>query len=84
NLLAGCVPGETVVLDIEHHANFLPWTRHGRRVVRAADTIEETLRRLVAELCARPAALLAVTGASNVTGEVLPLRRLAEIAHQCG
>ncbi|MEU7766311.1 aminotransferase class V-fold PLP-dependent enzyme [Nocardia sp. NPDC049190] len=84
NLLAACVPGETVVLDIEHHANFLPWTEHGRRVVRAADTVEETIGRLVAELCSRPAALLAVTGASNVTGEVLPLDRLAIIAHQCG
>lgn len=84
NLLASCVPGDTVVLDVEHHANFLPWTRHGRRVVPAADTIAETIRRVVAELCAKPAALLAITGASNVTGEVLPLRRLAEIAHQCG
>ncbi|BDT92899.1 MULTISPECIES: aminotransferase class V-fold PLP-dependent enzyme [Nocardia] len=84
NLLASCVPGDTVVLDIEHHANFLPWTRRGRRVVRAAGTVEETIGRLVAELCSRPAALLAVTGASNVTGEVLPLERLATIAHQCG
>ncbi|MEV0297847.1 aminotransferase class V-fold PLP-dependent enzyme [Nocardia sp. NPDC050710] len=84
NLLAACVPGDTVVLDTEHHANFLPWTRRGRRVVRAADTIEETIRLLVAELCSKPAALLAVTGASNVTGEVLPLERLALIAHQCG
>ncbi|WP_067842644.1 aminotransferase class V-fold PLP-dependent enzyme [Nocardia lijiangensis] len=84
NLLAACVPGDTVVLDIEHHANFLPWTRHGRRVVRAADTVAETIRLLVAELCSKPAALLAVTGASNVTGEVLPLERLADIAHQCG
>ncbi|MEU4418396.1 aminotransferase class V-fold PLP-dependent enzyme [Nocardia salmonicida] len=84
NLLAGCVPGETVVLDIEHHANFLPWTAHGRRVVRAAATVEETIQRVVAELCSKPAALLAVTGASNVTGEVLPLERLATIAHLCG
>lgn len=84
NLLARCVPGDTVVLDVEHHANFLPWEHQGRRVVRAADTIAETLRRLTAELCSKPAALLAVTGASNVTGEVLPLAELAAIAHQCG
>ncbi|WP_415842949.1 aminotransferase class V-fold PLP-dependent enzyme, partial [Nocardia ninae] len=84
NLLASCVPGDTVVLDIEHHANFLPWTKHGRRVVQAGATVEETIGRLVAELCSKPAALLAVTGASNVTGEVLPLERLATIAHQCG
>ncbi|MFF0814571.1 aminotransferase class V-fold PLP-dependent enzyme [Rhodococcus sp. NPDC003318] len=84
NLLASCVPGDTVVLDIEHHANLLPWKRNGARVVRSADTVEETVQRLVAELCTRPAALLAVTGASNVTGEVLPIARLARIAHECG
>ncbi|SDC63217.1 aminotransferase class V-fold PLP-dependent enzyme [Rhodococcus tukisamuensis] len=84
NLLAGCVPGDTVVLDIEHHANLLPWKRNGARVVEAADTVEETIRRIVAELCAKPAALLAITGASNVTGEVLPIARLAQVAHECG
>ncbi|MGU3432916.1 aminotransferase class V-fold PLP-dependent enzyme [Actinomycetes bacterium M1A6_2h] len=82
NLLARCVPGDTVVLDIEHHATLLPWS--GRRVVRAADSFEETCRRLIAELWSKPAALLAVTGASNVTGEVLPLALLADIAHECG
>ncbi|MCC3316278.1 aminotransferase class V-fold PLP-dependent enzyme [Nocardia africana] len=84
NLLACCVPGDTVVLDIEHHANFLPWTRRGRRVVPAAETITGTLHRIEAELCAKPAALLAVTGASNVTGEVLPLAELTAIAHRHG
>jgi selenocysteine lyase/cysteine desulfurase len=82
NLLAGCVPGDTVVLDIEHHANLLPWK--GRRVVTAADSISETVARIAAELDAKPAALLAITGASNVTGEVLPIRELAELAHRHG
>ncbi|PRZ42777.1 selenocysteine lyase/cysteine desulfurase [Antricoccus suffuscus] len=82
NLLAGCVPGETVVLDVEHHANLLPW--RDARIVEAAGTIDETCERLSDELTVRPAALLAVTGASNVTGEVLPIARLAEIAHRCG
>ncbi|SEK48794.1 aminotransferase class V-fold PLP-dependent enzyme [Rhodococcus maanshanensis] len=84
NLLAGCVPGDTVVLDIEHHANLLPWKKNGARIVRSADTVAETVQRIVAELCSKPAALLAVTGASNVTGEVLPIARLAEVAHACG
>ncbi|MFC7451328.1 aminotransferase class V-fold PLP-dependent enzyme [Rhodococcus daqingensis] len=84
NLLAGCVPGDTVVLDIEHHANLLPWKKNGARIVRSADTVAETVERIVAELCSKPAALLAVTGASNVTGEVLPIARLAEVAHACG
>lgn len=84
NLLASIVPGETVVLDIEHHANLLPWVSASARVVESAETIAETLLRVDAELARRPAALLTVTGASNVTGELLPLRQLANIAHRYG
>jgi selenocysteine lyase/cysteine desulfurase len=84
NLLASVVPGETVVLDIEHHANLLPWTAGNARVVRAGASVAETLGLIQAELARRPAGLLTVTGASNVTGEVLPLRKLADIAHQFG
>jgi len=82
NLLAAAVPGDVVALDVEHHANLLPWRR--LRCVEHAPTIEATVARLHEELAARPAALLAVTGASNVTGERLPLRRLAELAHAHG
>jgi len=82
NLLASAVPGETVVLDLEHHANLLPW--RSRRVVVGAPTIASTLEALDAELAVRPAALLSVTGASNVTGEVLPLERIARLAHARG
>jgi len=84
NLLAGAVPGETVVLDIEHHANLLPWERRGRRVVVARPSFAATLEALDAELGRRPAALLSVTGASNLTGEVLPLDVLADLAHAHG
>ncbi|MFT2815521.1 aminotransferase class V-fold PLP-dependent enzyme [Leifsonia sp. A12D58] len=84
NLLAGIVPGETVLLDIEHHANLLPWTQTNGRVITAGATIAETLQRVAATLAERPAALLTVTGASNVTGETLPLRKLATIAHRYG
>lgn len=84
NLLAGAVPGETVVLDIEHHANLLPWQRRGRRVVVARPTIAATLEALAEELRQRPAALVSVTGASNVTGEVLPVEAVAALAHGHG
>ncbi|GAA1782768.1 aminotransferase class V-fold PLP-dependent enzyme [Agromyces lapidis] len=84
NLLAAAVPGDTVVLDLEHHANLLPWRAGGRRVVVARPTIAETLEVLDAELARCPAALLTVTGASNVTGEVLPVDRLATLAHAHG
>jgi selenocysteine lyase/cysteine desulfurase len=76
------VPGDTVVLDLEHHANLLPW--RARRVVVGRPTIAETLDALDAELAARPAALVSITGASNVTGEVLPIDAIARLAHDHG
>ncbi|GAA4370473.1 aminotransferase class V-fold PLP-dependent enzyme [Agromyces bauzanensis] len=82
NLLATAVPGDTVVLDLEHHANLLPWRR--RRVLVGSSTIAATLDALDSELAARPAALVSVTGASNVTGEVLPIDRIAQLAHARG
>ncbi|GEA80009.1 aminotransferase class V-fold PLP-dependent enzyme [Cellulomonas uda] len=92
NLLAGVVPtGERVlVLDLEHHANLLPWLRssdpHGRRttILPIAETVAATLESLRAELTARTYALVTVSGASNVTGEALPVERVVEIAHAAG
>lgn len=93
NLLASAVPvevngGEVVTFDLEHHANLLPWAHGGRddrhRCLPVADTFEATLVRLDAALAARPAALVAVTGCSNVTGEVLPVERVVEVAHRHG
>jgi selenocysteine lyase/cysteine desulfurase len=84
NLLASAVPGRVVHLDIEHHANLLPWRAGAFAAVTAAATVEGTLDALDAELAREPAALLAVTGASNVTGECPPLSALAELAHRHG
>jgi selenocysteine lyase/cysteine desulfurase len=87
NLLAAVVPGGrggVLHLDIEHHANLLPWQRPGSRTVRAGDTREQTVAAVEAELAASPAALLAVTGASNVTGECPPLAELTALAHRYG
>jgi selenocysteine lyase/cysteine desulfurase len=84
NLLAAATPGAVVHLDIEHHANLLPWRRRASRVVAARDSLADTVTAVEAELRREPAALLAVTGASNVTGECLPLEQLATIAHRYG
>ncbi len=90
NLAAHITPGDVVVLDIEHHANLLPWCRTTAdgttraRVVTARATIAETIDALDEELSRKPAALLTVTAASNVTGEVLPIGRLASLAHRHG
>jgi selenocysteine lyase/cysteine desulfurase len=83
-LLVSATPGRVVHLDVEHHANLLPWRRVPHTVVPARDSVEATLAELERELAWAPAQLLAVTGASNVTGECLPLGRLAELAHRHG
>ena len=91
NLLAGCLPvadgrhtGEVLYLDIEHHANLLPWQGVPHRSVVAAPTLSATIDSLRAELSQGDISLLAVTGASNVTGEILPIRALAALAHEYG
>ena len=84
NLLATAVPGPVLCLDVEHHANLLPWRSRTHRTLPAATTVAQTLADLEAALRAHPTALLTVTGASNVTGEVLPLERIVAIAHGAG
>jgi len=84
NLLATAVPGRVLCLDVEHHANLLPWRSVAHRTISAEATVEGTLAALASALCTTPTALVTVTGASNVTGEVLPLERIAAIAHAAG
>jgi len=92
NLLAGVVPtgGRVLLLDVEHHANLLPWVHsrpgqgHSATIVPIAPTVAETLRALADELARQPYALVTVTGASNVTGEALPLDDVVAIAHAAG
>jgi selenocysteine lyase/cysteine desulfurase len=84
NLLAKAVPGAVLCLDAEHHANLLPWLRGPHRVLPAAPTIAQTLDDLRTALAATPIALVTVAGAGNVTGELLPLAEIADIAHAAG
>jgi selenocysteine lyase/cysteine desulfurase len=90
NLLASAVPadgpggGEVLVLDVEHHANLLPWTAGPHRVLPTAATVAETVEVLRAALAERPATLVAVTGCSNVTGELLPIEPIVAVAHAHG
>lgn len=86
NLLASVTPGRTLLLDLEHHANLLPWqrNRHGAHVAEAAPTVRGTVSQLAALLATESFALVAVTGASNVTGEGLPLDEIVALAHAHG
>jgi len=88
NLLASVLPTEASVLtfDSEHHANLLPWRR--RRVEHlplpttphaAVASLERALREAGGAV-----SLVAVTAASNVTGELFPLAQIVAAAHHGG
>jgi len=90
NLLARCLPRRTTVVTtlVEHHANMLPWRRYHTAIelpvpadpAELLTRFDDTLSRIPA---GQPS-LLAVTGASNVTGEVWPIAELAALAHRHG
>jgi cysteine desulfurase / selenocysteine lyase len=80
---------DSVVIStqLEHHSNDLPW-RHRAQVVHVRATPEgrldeEDFDRQLARHAGR-VALVAVTGASNVSGFIQPIHRLARKAHQAG
>ena len=88
NVLSAALPAGTRVLAsaVEHHSNLLPWRRHDVRLLPFAGSADELLDACERTLrSARPRIdLVAVTGASNVTGEVWPVAELAAIAHAHG
>ncbi len=80
---------ECVVLTtmLEHHSNDLPWRDHFR-VVHVGNLPdgrldEREFDRKLSEHKGKTA-LVAVTGAANVTGFLLPIHRLARKAHEAG
>ena len=85
NLLARSLPQGTtvVVFETEHHASLLPWPDAVRLAPPAFPG--EALRAADEALAAiEGPALLVVTAASNVTGELWPIAGLAHIAHRHG
>ncbi|MFZ4233897.1 aminotransferase class V-fold PLP-dependent enzyme [Streptomyces murinus] len=89
NLLARVVPADcrVFVFETEHHASLLPW-RDDRVTYldapRSPRGAVETLERALADRDPYGPALVCVTGASNVTGELWPVRELAAAAHAHG
>lgn len=80
-------PSDVVLTTVvEHHANLLPWGRVGMRryVECAADgTLSSADVASALDEGTRPR-LLAITGASNVTGWVPPLGEIIDLAHDRG
>jgi selenocysteine lyase/cysteine desulfurase len=78
---------QVLVTEMEHHADLLPWRhRSGHLMVGLTpeghidlDAIECALRDSAGKI-----GLVAVTGASNVTGFISPVHEVAELAHRHG
>ena len=80
-------PDDVVLTTVvEHHANLLPWTRAARtRFVECAHNGTFSLDDVVAGLDETPRPkLLAITGASNVTGWMPPIDSIVGAAHERG
>ena len=78
-------PDDVVVTTVvEHHANLLPWARVARRRwVECGRDGTFGIDDVVAVLDeGRPPALLALTGASNVTGWLPPVEEICAAAHE--
>lgn len=81
--------GDHILLSLaEHHANIVPWQILAEEYGIIIDWIDlhpdgtidyDSLERQLPH-----AKVLSITGASNVTGEVLDLERVKEIFEQCG
>ncbi|MEU4211407.1 aminotransferase class V-fold PLP-dependent enzyme [Streptomyces sp. NPDC026206] len=89
NLLASVLPAgcRVFVFETEHHAALLPWRGADVTYLDAPSTpaqAVETLERALSDRDPYGPALVCVTGASNVTGELWPVRELAAAAHAHG
>jgi selenocysteine lyase/cysteine desulfurase len=84
----GFAPGDVVITTaMEHHSNLLPW-RKNAEVVHVGLTEEGTLdldllSQAIKQYSGR-VKLVAVSGASNITGICQPIHDIAEWAHDAG
>jgi cysteine desulfurase/selenocysteine lyase len=80
---------EVLITDLEHHSNLVPWQmlcrRVGARLVVAPSDATGALDLAAFEQrLSRRTKMVAVTHLSNVTGTLLPVGRLVELAHRAG
>ena len=80
---------EILLTTLEHHSNIVPWVQLAERrgaVIRVAPILADGSLDLdaFAALVSARTKVVAAAHASNVLGTVLPLRRMADLAHAAG
>ena len=79
------VPGKVIVTELEHHSNDLPHRKRGPVLrCRATDDGRLDMEHLEHLLNAHQVKLVAVTGASNITGFMPDIHAIARLAHEQG
>ena len=88
SVLAHVLPQDTtvVVFATEHHSTLLPWGAERTITLPVPTSLPEALGRLEATVAAvtNRHCLVVITAASNVTGEIWPIDRIAEITARHG
>ncbi|MQA77833.1 MAG: aminotransferase class V-fold PLP-dependent enzyme [Streptosporangiales bacterium] len=87
NLLSRCLPAGThvVAFETEHHADLLPWRNHPLTQLIAPSSPADAVAKVGLALGSLPTgALVCVTGASNVTGELWPVAEIVRVARRYG
>jgi cysteine desulfurase/selenocysteine lyase len=81
-------PGDEILItEIEHHANLVPWQQLALRTgatLRWFKSDPDGRVEVDPSLVTERTKLVAVTGQSNVTGVIPPVREIGELAHSVG
>jgi cysteine desulfurase/selenocysteine lyase len=81
-------PGDEILIsELEHHANLVPWQQLALRTgatLKWFKTLPDGRLDLDPRLVTERTKIVAVTGQSNVTGVIPPLREIGELAHSVG
>lgn len=82
--------GDNIVTTvIEHHSNFITWLRVGNRYGCKVNIVKSSLEGIFdlsdfEKAIDDKTRMVAVTGVSNVLGVIVPVKEIAEIAHEHG
>ena len=87
-LTSSIKPGDEILIsEIEHHANLVPWQQLASRAgatLKWFKALPDGRLDVDQALVTERTKIVAVTGQSNVTGVIPPVRQIGELAHSVG